>query len=57
MHKAKKMGIGCVWEVVRHLLINFLYHALYLIIYIGYEIGIAQHFDVVVKAKHEAANA
>ena len=25
--------------------------------YIGYEIGIAQHFDVVVKAEHEAANA
>ena len=30
---------------------------LHLIIYIGYEIGIAQHLDVVVKAKNEAANA
>ena len=44
-------------EVVRRLLAEFLYHALYLIIYIGYEIGIAQHLDVVVKTKHEAANA
>ena len=44
-------------EVVRRLLADFLYHALHLIIYIGYEIGIAQHFDVVVKAEHKAANA
>ena len=56
-HGAEEKETGCVREVVRRLLTDFLYHALHLIIYIGYEIGIAQHLDVMVKTEHKAANA